>query len=80
MTTEAGRATMVQINVTVNGEEHAEEVEPSSCWSISFARRWVLPGLTSAAIRRTAELAPSLWMERLSSRALSLPSRPMAEM
>ena len=28
MTTEAGRATMVQINVTVNGEEHSEEVEP----------------------------------------------------
>ena len=28
MTTEAGRATSVQINVTVNGEEHSEEVEP----------------------------------------------------
>ena len=28
MTTEAGQATAVQINVTVNGEEHSEEVEP----------------------------------------------------
>ena len=28
MTTEAGRATAVQINVTVNGEERVEEVEP----------------------------------------------------
>ena len=28
MTTEAGRATVVQIKVTVNGEERTEEVEP----------------------------------------------------